>query len=57
MLKKPTKVMACVKFSKGKDSVEKVVAVHGVEGKSPLEDNFSNSERYQSCVWKNYEDP
>ncbi|MHC5037877.1 MAG: hypothetical protein ACYTHM_11230 [Planctomycetota bacterium] len=51
----PTKATAYLHLSKGDDSGELLLSIHGIQGKSSSEDGLSDRERYDKKSWNEYE--
>jgi hypothetical protein len=49
-----TKATAYLIISDGELTEEIMLSVHGVQGKSEVEDGLSYSSRYDSVIWKSY---
>ncbi len=51
----PTKATAYLSLFKGDIHEEIMLSIHGIEGESKSSDGLSDSERYDSLVWMEYE--
>ena len=49
-----TKATAYLSLSKDKESGDIMLSVHGIDGKSKSDDGLSDSDRYDSLIWKEY---